>query len=42
MQMVKPTQPNPDPYTGWTPTWVPRIQSNLPEPYYTFSETFSY
>jgi len=42
MQMVPPTRPNPDPYTGWTPTWVPRIQPKLPEPYYSFSETFSY
>jgi len=42
MQMVPPTRPNPDPYTGWTPTWVPRMQPALPEPYYTFSETFSY
>jgi len=42
MQMVPPTRANPDPYTGWTPTWVPRMQPALPEPYYTFSETFAY
>ena len=42
LQQVKPTKPNPDPYTGWTPTWVPRIQPKFPVPYYTFSETFSY
>jgi len=38
----KPTRPNPDPYEGWTPTSMPRIQPKFPEPYYTFSETFSY
>ncbi|MDB9822225.1 nuclear transport factor 2 family protein [Deltaproteobacteria bacterium] len=36
------TRPNPDPYVRWSPTAVPRIQPRFPEPYYTFSETFSY
>jgi len=35
------TRPNPDPYS-WSPTVVPRIYPRFPEPYYTFSETFSY
>jgi len=26
----------------WSPTAVPRIEPRFPEPYYTFSETFSY
>jgi hypothetical protein len=26
----------------WSPTVVPRIEPKFPEPYYTFSETFSY
>ncbi len=26
----------------WSPTAVPRIEPKFPEPYYTFSETFSY
>ncbi|MDB9822224.1 nuclear transport factor 2 family protein [Deltaproteobacteria bacterium] len=42
LEMVKPTRPNPDPYKGWSPTWVPRIYPRFPEPYYTFSETFAY
>ncbi|MDB9822228.1 nuclear transport factor 2 family protein [Deltaproteobacteria bacterium] len=41
-QGLKVTRPNPDPYKGWSPTWVPRIVPRFPEPYYTFSETFSY
>jgi len=36
------SRPNPDPYKAWSPTTVPRIQPGFPEPYYTFSETFSY
>ena len=36
------TRPNPDPYQAWSPTTKPRIQPRFPEPYYTFSETFSY
>ena len=36
------SSPNPDPYQAWSPTTVPRIQPRFPEPYYTFSETFSY
>jgi len=33
--------PNPPP-EGWSPTTVPQIYPKFPEPYYTFSETFSY
>lgn len=36
------TRENPDPYQAWTPTTLQKIQPQLPEPYYTFSETFSY
>jgi len=36
------TRPNSDPYQSWSPTTVPRIKPRFPEPYYTFSETFSY
>jgi hypothetical protein len=32
---------NPKPYKDWSPTTVPEIVK-MPEPYYTFSETFSY
>ncbi len=35
-------KPNPDPYKAWDPARAPHIQPRLPEPYYTFSETFSY
>jgi hypothetical protein len=35
------TRPNPDDY-AWGPTVVPKIYPRIPEPYYTFSETFSY
>jgi hypothetical protein len=35
-------KPNPDPYKVWSPTRAQKIQPGLPEPYYTFSETFSY
>jgi len=33
--------PNPVPET-WSPTTVPKMYPKFPEPYYTFSETFSY
>ena len=33
---------NPNPYKPWSPTKLPRIEPRFPEPYYTFSETFSY
>jgi hypothetical protein len=33
---------NPNPYKAWSPTKVPKIDPKFPEPYYTFSETFSY
>jgi hypothetical protein len=35
------TKKVPDLY-AWTPTTVPKIFPKFPEPYYTFSETFSY
>jgi len=35
-------KPAPDPYESWSPTSKPRIYPRFPEPYYTFSETFSY
>lgn len=38
----EPTRENPDPYQAWTPTTLQRIHPLFPEPYYTFSETFSY
>ena len=40
--MPAPTRENPDPYQAWSPTTLPRIQPRFPEPYFTFSETFSY
>ncbi|MDB9822230.1 nuclear transport factor 2 family protein [Deltaproteobacteria bacterium] len=33
---------NPNPYKAWSPTKLPEIEPRFPEPYYTFSETFSY
>jgi hypothetical protein len=30
------------PYKAWSPTKLPKIEPRFPEPYYTFSETFSY
>jgi hypothetical protein len=36
------SKPNPKPYKSWSPTTVPSIMPRFPEPYYTFSETFSY
>jgi len=35
-------KPAADPYEPWSPTSKPRIYPKFPEPYYTFSETFSY
>jgi len=35
-------KPNPEPYKAWQPTRVPKMAPRLPEPYYTFTETFSY
>ena len=40
--LPSPTRPNPDPYPSWSPTRVRPAQPRVPEPYYTFSETFSY
>jgi len=37
-----PTRPNPNPYEEWSPLRLPQHQPRIPEPYYTFSETFSY
>jgi hypothetical protein len=37
-----PTRPNPNPYKNWSPTRVPDPQPRIPEPYCTFSDTFSY
>lgn len=31
-----------DPPVSWSPTTAPKIDPRFPEPYYTFSETFSY
>lgn len=36
------TRPNPNPYEAWTPKSVLKLEPRFPEPYYTFSETFSY
>jgi len=36
------TKANPDPYKAWSPTKLQKIEPRFPEPYYTFSETFSY
>lgn len=33
---------NPDPYKAWSPTKLQKIDPRFPEPYFTFSETFSY
>jgi hypothetical protein len=38
----KPTRANPITYEQWSPTRVSSITPKIPEPYYTFSETFSY
>jgi hypothetical protein len=40
VQMYSSTNSNP--YKAWSPTKLPKIEPRLPEPYYTFSETFSY
>lgn len=39
---LKMTKPNPNPYESWTPKSVLKLEPRFPEPYYTFSETFSY
>lgn len=36
------TVANPYSYEPWSPTRIPAIVPKFPEPYYTFSETFSY
>lgn len=41
-QPIAPTRANPNPYEQWSPTRVSALEPRLPEPYYTFSETFSY
>lgn len=38
----EPTRQNSNSYKRWSPTTVPVIMPRFPEPYYTFSETFSY
>jgi len=38
----KPTRANPITYEQWSPTRVSSMTPKIPEPYYTFSETFSY
>jgi hypothetical protein len=35
-------KPVDDPYESWSPTTKSKIYPRFPEPYYTFSETFSY
>jgi len=40
--MPQPTRPDPNPPRTWSPMTAPGIQPPFPEPYYTFSETFSY
>jgi hypothetical protein len=40
--LMAPTKPNPDPYKSWEPKSVMKLKPKFPEPYYTFSETFSY
>lgn len=42
MQQVQPTRANPNPYEQWSPTRVSVMEPKIPEPYYTFSETFTY
>ena len=42
MQLPDATRPNPNPYAEWGPERVNEIRPELPVPYYTFSETFSY
>jgi hypothetical protein len=39
---VKPTRENPIKYEQWSPTRVSSLTPRIPDPYYTFSETFSY
>jgi hypothetical protein len=40
-RIVTRANPNPPP-PRWSPTTVPKLYPKFPEPYYTFSETFSY
>jgi hypothetical protein len=40
--MPKPDKPSPDTYKRYSITTVPKLEPRLPEPYETFSETFSY
>lgn len=42
MSQVQPTRENPNPYEQWSPTSVYKLEPRIPEPYYTFSETFTY
>ncbi len=42
MRLPDATRPNPNPYAEWSPDRVNEIRPRFPEPYYTFSETFSY
>ena len=42
MRLPEANRPNPNPYTEWSPDRVNEIRPRFPEPYYTFSETFSY
>jgi hypothetical protein len=35
-------KPNPSPYQAWSPVRAQKIEPRIPEPYYSFSETFSY
>ncbi len=41
IEMPEPDEPG-FPYEAYTPTTVPQYEPRPPEPYYTFSETFSY
>jgi hypothetical protein len=41
-ELMAPTRPNPDPYKSWEPKSVMKLEPPFPDPYYTFSETFSY
>ena len=40
--MPQPTRVDPNPPQAWSPLVAPKIDPPFPEPYYTFSETFSY
>jgi len=41
-QLMEASRPNPEPYEVWSPKSVLKLAPRFPEPYYTFSETFSY